>query len=155
MNVRIENLTERSIVRVRQTGPYQESSCRAWNILCAWAGPKGLLTPGTTFIGIGHDDPSVTAPDAIRYDAAITLIHPVKAEPPVIADTMPGGEYAVVTHKGPYARLEDTYRDVMGQWLPQSGREVREAAPCFEVYLNDPEKTPEAELLTDVYVPLK
>jgi len=154
MNVRIETLPDRAILRVRETGPYMESAERAWNALCAWAGPKNLLGPQTLFIGIGHDDPSVTAPEKIRFDAAITVDKPIAPEAPVVADTLPGGDYAIVTHKGPYNQLEDTYKRIMGQWLPQSGREFR-CTPTFEVYRNDPASTPPEELLTDVHIPLK
>lgn len=154
MNVRIETLPERPILRVRETGPYMESATRAWEILCGWAGPKGLLGPSTLLIGIGHDDPTVTESSAIRYDAAITLDRPVTPEIPVLVDTLPGGDYAIITHQGPYEKLEDTYKAVMGQWLPQSGREFRNS-PSFEVYRNDPATTPPEELLTDIHVPLK
>ncbi|GAB6125287.1 AraC family transcriptional regulator [Humidesulfovibrio idahonensis] len=154
MNVRIETLPDRAILRVRETGPYMESAERAWSALCAWAGPKNLLGPQTLFIGIGHDDPSVTAPEKIRFDAAITVDKPIAPEAPVVADTLPGGDYAIVTHKGPYNELEDTYKRIMGQWLPQSGREFR-GTTGFEVYRNDPASTPPEELLTDVHIPLK
>jgi len=68
--------------------------------------------------------------------------------------TLSGGEYAVVLHKGPYSNLEKTYAELMGVWLPQSGREFREE-PSFEIYLNAPENTPEEALLTEIYLPLK
>ncbi len=154
MNVRIETLPERKIALVRETGPYMESSERAWKALCAWAGPLGLIGPATLLIGIGHDDPSVTAPEAIRYDAAITLDREVSPTAPVTLGTLPGGDYAIITHQGPYDTLEDTYRTIMGQWLPQSGREFR-MIPGFEVYRNNPDTTPPQELLTDVHIPLK
>lgn len=154
MNVRIETLPERPIALVRQTGPYKESAERAWALLCAWAGPLGLLGPETILMGIGHDDPSITAPEDIRYDAAITLSRPVAPQAPVTLGVQPGGDYAVATHRGPYEKLEEAYREVMGKWLPQSGREFREE-PCFEVYRNDPSRTPAEDLLTDIYIPLK
>lgn len=154
MNVRIETLPERTIALVRETGPYFESAERAWKALCGWAGPLGLIVPATLLIGIGHDDPSVTAPEAIRYDAAITLDREVQPAAPVTLGTLAGGDYAVITHQGPYEKLEDTYKTVMGQWLPQSGRELRDS-PSFEAYRNDPATTPPQELLTDVHIPLK
>ncbi len=154
MNVRIDTLPEQKIIKVRQTGPYNKSAERAWKILCGWAAPRGLFTQSTRFIGIGHDDPSVTAPEKIRYDAAITVSVDVAAEPPVEADILPGGEYAVCSHKGPYDKLEDTYKAIMGQWLPQSGREFR-GGQTFEVYRNNPDTTPPEQLLTDIHIPLK
>ncbi|MBU1041478.1 MAG: AraC family transcriptional regulator [Proteobacteria bacterium] len=154
MNVRIENLPDLSILKVRQTGPYMESATRAWGMLCAWAGPKGLLGPETWFIGISHDDPQVTKPEDIRYDAAITRAREVATEPPVEAETLPGGEYAIITHQGPHENLEATYAHIMGQWMPASGRDFRDT-PWFEVYRNDPATTPPDQLLTDIHIPLK
>ena len=68
--------------------------------------------------------------------------------------TVAGGEYAIATHTGPYNQLGNTYTEFLGQWLPRSGRELRNA-PCFEVYVNDPQGTPADELMTDIYVPLQ
>ena len=67
---------------------------------------------------------------------------------------IPGGDYAMTTHFGPYRKLGDTYAKLLGQWLPRSGRELR-AAPCFEVYLNDPQSTDPEDLLTDIHAPLE
>ncbi len=158
MNVRIETLPELSILKVRQTGPYMESSTRAWSILCGWAGPKGLLGPKTLVIGIPYDDPNVTAPEFIRYEAAITApagtAPSALAEAPVEAATLPGGEYAIITHQGPYEKLEETYAAIMGRWMPASGRDFRDT-PWFEMYRNDPATTPPDQLLTDIHIPLK
>jgi DNA gyrase inhibitor GyrI len=66
---------------------------------------------------------------------------------------IPGGDYAVTTHFGPYQKLGETYAKLLGQWLPRSGRELR-STPCFEVYLNDPQSTEPEDLLTDIYAPL-
>ena len=86
-------------------------------------------------------------------DACITVDQDVEGEGGIGIQTIPGGEYAVTTHEGPYEKLETTYAELMGQWLPQSGREMNEA--CFEVYLNDPTSTPPEKLLTDIYLGLK
>lgn len=154
MNVRIETLPDLKILSVRQNGPYMDSARRAWEILCTWAGPKNLLGPKTLLIGISHDDPQVTAPEDIRYDAAITVDRELPIAPPVTSGLLPGGEYAVITHQGPYEGLEQTYAVIMGQWLPGSGRELRDT-PWFEVYRNDPETTPPPQLRTDIHIPLK
>lgn len=154
MNVRIETLPDLKILSVRQTGPYMESAERAWGMLCGWAGPKNLIGPKTLFIGISHDDPQVTAPEDIRYDAAITVDRDVPVEAPVVTGELPGGEYAIITHQGPHEGLEETYVFIMGQWLPGCGRELRDT-PWFEIYRNDPETTPPAQLLTDIHIPLQ
>lgn len=42
----------------------------------------------------------------------------------------------------------------MGQWMPQSGREMR-SAPSLEFYLTDPENTDPEDYVTDIYTPLE
>jgi len=154
MNVRLETLPTIRIASVRQTGPYMESAERAWKILCAWGGPKGLFGPATMIIGISHDEPQSTPPEEIRYDAAISLEADITVEPPVVLGSLPGGEYAIFTHQGPHEGLEDTYKVIMSQWVPTSGREFADT-PWFEVYRNDPDTTPPAQLITDIHIPLK
>ena len=64
-----------------------------------------------------------------------------------------GGEYATLMHKGPYETLGRAYQALLGGWLPQSGRELRDA-PCFEAYLNSPQNTRPEELLTVIHAPV-
>lgn len=153
MDVRIENIKPMRVAFVRHIGPYMECKT-AWDTLAAWAGPKGLLRTDAKYIGISYDDPQVTPPEKIRYDACVTVSDDVEGEGDIGIQIISGGDYAVVTHKGPYEKLESTYALIMGQWLPSSGKEFAEI-PCFEVYLNDPAQTPPEELLTDIYLPLK
>ncbi|MEF2230456.1 MAG: AraC family transcriptional regulator [Pseudodesulfovibrio sp.] len=154
MDVRIENIPAAKGIFVRHTGPYAQCG-PAWETLCAWAAPRGLCRNDTRYIGVSHDDPQVTPPDKIRYDACITVNEDVTAEGRIGIQTIGGGPYAVFRHKGPYSGLERVYARLMGQWLPRSGREFEDAKPCFEVYLNHPDATPPEELLTDVCLPLK
>ena len=153
MNVRIERLEPMRVAFVRHTGPYNKVGL-AWDKLCGTLGKEGLLGPGVRFIGICHDDPEVTSPEKIRYDACVTVDNDFEAKGEIGVQTIGGGEYAVVTHIGPYEKLGNTYAKLFGQWLPRSGRELR-AEPGLEFYLNDPESTEPKELLTDIYAPLE
>lgn len=78
----------------------------------------------------------------------------VQPEPPMERAELPGGEYAVITHQGPYEKLEETYAQIMGRWLPTSGRDIRDSQ-WFEMYRNDPATTSPDQLLTDIHIPLK
>ena len=51
-------------------------------------------------IGIVHDDPDVTPPDKVRYDAAVTVNRPVQPEGEFGVMEFAGGSYAVVTPQG-------------------------------------------------------
>jgi len=155
MEASIKNLPPRKVVFIRHVGPYVEVGV-SWGKLCSWAGPRGLLGPGATMLGLSHDDPEVTPPDKLRYDACIVVPDdaPVQPEGEVGVQVIPGGDHAVTIHKGPYEQLKETYAALCGQWIPAHGREPR-SAPSVEVYLNDPGQTAPEELLTEINIPLE
>ena len=150
--VEIQTLGPQCIVFLRHTGPYDQVGA-TWAKLAAWAGPRGLFGPGTRFLGVSYDDPDVTPPEKLRYDAALTVSRPVEPQGEFGVTELAGGEYATLIHKGPYETLSRSYRALFGAWLPASGREVRDA-PAFEVYLNSPQTAAPQELLTVIHVPL-
>ena len=150
--VEIKTLPPQPIVFLRHVGPYDQVSA-TWSRLAMWAGMRGLIGPASRFLGISWDDPEITQPDKLRYDAAITLSRPVQPEGDIGVTELGGGDYATLLHKGPYENLSATYREIFGGWLPASGRELRNV-PCFELYLNTPQTTRPEELLTMIHVPL-
>lgn len=152
MEVRVEQRKPVRVAFVRHVGPYQECGV-AWEKLCQFAGQHGLFLSETLRIGIGHDNPEVTPPEKLRYDACLTVSDQFQATGDIGVQELPCGEYAVATLRGPYSGLPDAYRWLFSQWLPTSGREMR-SAPCFEVYISDPATTPSDDLVTEIYLPL-
>lgn len=148
VEVRIEKLPAMRIAYVRHTGPYDQCGT-AWEKLMRWAGPRGLLGPGMTMLGISHDDPDVTPPEKLRYDAALVVPEGTAAEGEVGVRDIEAGEYAVVTHMGPYSTLNETYTRLCGEWMPSSGREFADT-PAIEFYRNDAQNTPPEQLRTDI-----
>ncbi len=55
---------------MRHVGPYSDVG-KTWNRFLPALGKEGLLGGDTQFIGICHDDPEVTPPERIRYDACV------------------------------------------------------------------------------------
>lgn len=153
MEVKIQTFEPMTVASVRHTGPYEECKA-AWDTLCANPSVQRLFGPNTVFLGMCYDDPDVTEADKIRYDACVTAPDDFVPEAPVQKQSIPGGEYAVVFHKGSYSNLHATYRWLFGQWFPNSGREPQ-CAPSLEICHTNPETTPEEELLTEIRVPLK
>ncbi len=151
--VRIETVLPRRVAFIRQVGPFALAEATFGRLL-AWASGCGLLHPGTLVLGICPDDPAVTPADKLRLDCCLAVDESVRPEGEIGVQTVAGGEHAVVTHRGPYSRLGDTYHWIYSVWLPTSGREPANTPP-FEVYRNSPGETPPDDLLTDVYVPLE
>lgn len=153
MKVEIKTIGKMHVAFVRHVGPYDQVG-KTWDRLCMHLGKAGCLGAGSRFVGICYDDPDVTAPEKIRYDACVTVDEDFEPEGDIAIQTIGGGEYAVTTHFGPYKKLGQTYTKLFRQWLLQSNRELR-SEPCMEFYLNDPEGTEPEDLLTDVCLPLK
>jgi AraC family transcriptional regulator len=148
--VRVERVSPIRVAFLRHTGPYPAVGA-TWGRLMAWAGPLGLA--GGRALGVVHDDPDVTAPERLRFDACLAVEAGVRAEGEVGLQEVFGGEFAVISHRGSYDLLGDAYARLFGQWLPASGREPR-PSPCVEVYLNSPGRAAARDLLTDIYLPL-
>jgi AraC family transcriptional regulator len=152
MKVEIKRIDPLRVAFMRHVGPYRQVGA-TWDKLLPILGKEGRLGGNPMFIGVCHDDPEVTGPARLRYDACVTVDLDFRGEGEVGLQTIAGGEYAVTNHQGPYNKMGDTYAALLGQWLPRSGRELS-SAPCFEVYLNSPESTAPEDLLTDIYAPL-
>lgn len=153
MKVEVKKMKPMRVAFMRHVGPYNECGA-TWERFMTWAGPRGLIQPDAMMFGVCHDDPEVTPPDKIRYDACLTVDEDFKPEGEVGVQEIAGGSYAVTTHFGPYDKLGETYAALCGQWVPNSGYEMR-LAPCFEVHLTDPENTDPEDLVTDIYLPLE
>ncbi len=154
MQPEIRTRPDKAILYVRRTGNYNKTATEAWSALCAFAGPRGLLGPNTECLGIGHDDPEITAEDKLRYDACITIDRDVKPEGEVGQTTLQGGRYAVFMHTGPYSKLNDTYQSIYRDWMPSSRMKLRDCA-CFELYLDDVQRTKPEKLRTEIWVPIE
>jgi AraC family transcriptional regulator len=138
---------------VRHIGPYMEAG-PVFERFIGWAVQQGLFGPNTKVIGMGHDNPQVVPADQLRFDCCVTVGDDFKPEGEVGVQTIGGGECAVLTHRGPYERLAESYGFLFGFWLPASGRKARQAPP-FEVYLNSPNDTAPENLMTDIHVLLE
>lgn len=137
---------------VRHVGPFGEVG-EAWRKLMAWAGCQRLFGPGTRMLGIVQDDPEITAPEKLRYDAALVVQDGVAASGEIAIQDVGPGEYAVALHTGPYNTLGQTYVRMCGEWLPESGREL-ESAPSIEFYMNSPMTAAPEQLRTEICLPL-
>jgi AraC family transcriptional regulator len=152
MNMTIEHFDSIRVAFLRHIGPYAASGA-AWRRLCGNPAVQSRLTPESLFIGICYDDPDVTEADKIRMDVCVSVDASFIPEDGIEVQTIEGGEYARVIHKGSYDGLHGVYRALYGEWIPASGREPK-GTPPLEIYLNDC-TTPPEELLTEIRVPLR
>jgi AraC family transcriptional regulator len=117
---------------------------------------RGLIGPQLRSVGIYYSDPDSIAENELQSAACIALpnLQEIALDKSIEKKSISGGEYAVLRHKGPYSNMRSAYQWLYGEWLANSGREVADQ-PAFEEYLNNPREVAPAELLTDIYMPLK
>lgn len=151
MQVTIKNVEKFRVACVRHIGPYNECA-PAFEKLLACKSIK--FGPNTKLLGICYDDPEITEPAKIRYDACITVDSNFQGEKDIDVKEIGGGKYAITRHIGPYSELYKTYRALCGMWIPQNGYEHR-SEPPFEIYLNDAKTTKPEDLITEIYIPIK
>ncbi|MGE0724832.1 MAG: GyrI-like domain-containing protein [Alphaproteobacteria bacterium] len=141
-----------TVVAIPHDGDYQaigDTFDRLW----AWACGHDLIGPATRSFGIYYDDPEAVPRAKLRSEACLTMPDDAPLGEGMRRIEIPGGRYAVLRHRGPYAELERAYAALYKGWLPLSGEEPADR-PCFEEYLNDCRTLPPTEWLTDVCLPL-
>jgi AraC family transcriptional regulator len=149
MNVTVQDMQVRHVAYVANLQGYgPEAIGRAWDRLCSWAGPLGLLDTGE-LIGVSYDDPAITPENKCRYYACVTV--PADLQPPKDIGVMdiPAGRHAVAPFDGTTADIQTAYNELYGVWLPQSGFEPADT-PCFEIYHSTPDEDPEGHFVMDI-----
>ena len=152
-DVTLRTISPISLIGVSHTGPYMQIG-QAFETLFGTLYARGLARPNMRMIGVYLDDPDVVAAEKLRSYACVNAGEEIAVEAPLERRTVDGGEYAVLRHKGPYADMYKAYQWLYAEWLPASGRQLRDAV-MFEEYLNNPRDVQPTELLTDIYMPLQ
>ncbi len=128
----------------------------AFGTLMAFVQGHGLAPcgpPRTIYTGHG--------PEGISFTVAVPMAAPPESsskDGPVTVASIAGAKALRFTHHGPYANLVATYGRItqfmQAKGLMQSEADWARYMPMWEEYLNDPDTTPEADLLTYIYLPL-
>ncbi|MEO1779509.1 MAG: AraC family transcriptional regulator [Pseudomonadota bacterium] len=152
-DVKVMDAPPRRLAGLAHTGPYEEVG-RAFEQVVAVFSAHNLWPQARGMVAVGYDDPNTVAPEALRSFAGIDVGAAFAMRSDLSEVSVPAGPHAVLRVTGPYAQLGAAYDHLFGQWLPGSAREPADAPP-YEVYLNSPQDTAPADLITDIHVPLK
>jgi len=122
----------------------------------AWRKESGLSPKKSSrTFGVAYDNPDTTEPAEFRFDICGEVSEAVPPNPQgVVTKSIPGGRCARVRHYGSHVRIGESIYPLYRDWLPESGEELRDF-PLYFHYLNLLPETPENELVTDIYLPLK
>ncbi|MBB3452996.1 AraC family transcriptional regulator [Rhizobium sp. BK313] len=152
-DVTLRTIPSLPLIGVAHTGSYMQIG-QAFETLFGTLYARGLARHDMRMIGVYLDDPDLVATDKLRSYACVNAGKDIAAEAPLERRTIDGGDYAVLRHKGPYADMYKAYQWLYAEWLPASGRQLRDTV-MFEEYLNNPRDVAPTELLTEIYMPLQ
>ncbi|SCB56479.1 AraC family transcriptional regulator [Rhizobium aethiopicum] len=151
-DVTLRQIEPTELIGVAHTGSYMQIG-KAFEQLFGTLYARGLARPDMRMIGVYLDDPDIVPAEKLRSIACVTGVSNLPADAPLEQRTIEGGNYAVLRHRGPYADMYRAYQWLYSEWLPKSGRQLKDSV-MYEEYLNNPRDTPPTELLTEIHMPL-
>ena len=156
MRVAYRHIRPVSVVYVRSTGCYQTSAVDAWRKLDHWLVQSEMRRRMKRGFGLFHDNPQVTAPELLRYDACADIGTGIDAVAATGIDrqTLPGGTYAMHIHVGAYEPMGQLLSELHREWVPKQGLVVDYDRPFVAIHLNDPRMTREMHRRTELCVPV-
>ncbi len=153
MKVTIVDRQPTAVAYFRYVGPFGKPVFDFWMTKVApWMETNGLY--GRPRYGISHDDPGITAPEKLRYDAAVEVPENFIGAGDHHRSVIPGGKYAVGRFKGTEAQVGDAWAWLLRDWLPGSGMQV-DSRPFFEHYPIDAAYDPKTgEFESEICIPV-
>ncbi len=153
VSVEVVSLSPFRLLAVRNVGDYAELNtvyARLFDLVLASVPPEDLLG----IYGVPYDDPRHVPAEACRCDCALAIPDDAAAAVGDLMEmTLGGGSYVRARHLGDYDAIHPTidlaYAGAIG---------LHDCAfadgPLFIHYLDDPEEVAEADLRSDIYLPV-
>ena len=88
----------------------------------------------------------------LDVEIGFPVAQPIQGKGEIQAGQVPGGKLGYALHTGRYADIAPVY-NALTQFVKELGYEP--TGVSYEFYLNDPEETPQEQLLTQIVFPLK
>ena len=152
--VRIEVIEPIKVYAIRYVGGYTQLDTM-WGRLIDFASKHKLFNRHFYAYAIAYDNPDISDDTKLRYDACVSQSREVALheEEEIRTKVLHGGKYAIFLHKGAHDKLTKTYDAIFGNWFYKEEMTLRDV-PVIQKFLNNKRETQEADLLTEVYVPI-
>jgi AraC family transcriptional regulator len=153
MKVTIVDRQPTTVAYLRYVGPVGKPVSDFWiTKVDPWMQTNGLY--GRPRYGISHDDPGITAPEKVRYDAAVEVPQNFIGAGDHLMTVIPGGKYAVGRFKGTDKQIGEAWDWLLRDWLPGSSMQL-DSRPFFEHYPIDASFDPKTgEFESEICIPV-
>lgn len=154
----IETLPEFEMLYLQYRGDYEDTNGlnSTWKQFLNYVQNQNLLNEKSILLTEILDDNEISDNINCRCNVGLVLENPLEFEPETLFNTklIPKQKYAKFIHKGPYEHSNDTYDTIYARWLIDVKFEFADL-PSLEFYLNDETNTPQADLITEIYIPIQ
>ncbi|WP_106640084.1 AraC family transcriptional regulator [Allosphingosinicella vermicomposti] len=152
-NVRIIDFPETHVAMMEHRGDPRRIGDTVRRFI-DWRRANGLHPGKSSTLNIFHDDPDSTPPAGYRMSlcAGVTAHFTANADDIEIG-TIPEGRCAVLRLTGSSDNLQPAFAYLYGEWLPESGQELRDFPPFAQRVRFFPD-VPEHEAVTDIFLPI-
>jgi len=150
MEVKLKKTEPMQIATISHIGPYSEAG-KLYQEIMKWLKQKQLKITGAP-LGWFYDNPEKVPAHKLRSEVGIPFKGEAKPEGNIQIKKIPAQDVLYTMHKGPYREVGPAYAALF-QYASEKGY-IPQGCP-MEIYLNDPAKVKESELLTEVQAPIK
>ncbi len=134
MKIKIESIRPYQIAYIRKVGPYGTDNIKTMERLKTWAKSNDLFNDESILLGIAHDDPQTTKPEACRYDTCFVVPEGCFVNDDDISHgNLEGGRYAVFEVNHTAEAVEKAWIEIFPA-LTKKGHRFDEARPILERY---------------------
>ncbi len=141
-------------VFVRKQGPFAEVAIPAWMDLFPLLEGKFAKPQIQEYLGLSVMDLKSKDESSMVYDAGVALdSEPGNLPKGLDYQKIPAGKYARFILTGPHHQVWPAFEKIF-QTLGDSKTKLRPGA-CIENYVNDPNITPEQDLITELLIPVE
>ncbi len=118
----------------------------AYQKIAQYLGSQQLFPSGPPYVGYHNEDLT-----DLEIEIGFPIEHSLQGEGEFESSVIPAGRYASTVHVGPYSEFARAY-NLLTSWTEAQSLQV--SGSCYEIYLNDPADTAQAELQTIILFPL-
>ncbi|MEK6304570.1 MAG: AraC family transcriptional regulator [Acidobacteriota bacterium] len=151
-DTKVTRMAQLNVAFIRHIGPYEVVPEKLWHTLADWAGARQLPID-LIFLGIAQDAPGITAPEKLRFDAAIVVPEPFSTEGTIGHQVVGAAEFAVTTHVGHYQTLAPAYGAIVQRVGRLKGYRLG-GMPSIEIYRTTRVDANHEMNHTEIYIPV-
>ncbi len=149
MEIKEKKIAAQQVAYIEYKGSFEEIPVLMGEVV-GFIMAKGLQIMGPPF-GVYFNSPQEVPIEELRYEVGMPFEGEAKEVGRVKIKILPEHMAVSAVYKGPYSEC-GTALGALGQYIHKNGYEI--IGPPMEIYISDPNETPENDLITEVRFPV-